>query len=206
MQNDPSHLSENTNHLQLGATPSQQPERHQAPMPAWLRAEVGPDYQVPSTPAVQQHMSPVLPSMPVNNVTQEREIKQLRAEVNALRRQINETQQGLGGCLVVWLALQLVVITLVALPVLVDMILGVRVNGSIVLFFAFLIIISNIGLWNRQKWGYYVQVIGYVLDIAYSFITVTSIGFGSPLLAVIAPVIGLIVISALVYNRWKIFR
>ena len=134
-----------------------QPTHNRAPMPAWLRAEVGVDNQQPATPTSSQR--------------QMQEMIQLRAEVDLYRdevaryrRQANAVptssyagqrhvyQQGRGGCLTTWLVVQGIGVVLTTCAIFAGAARGLDIAYALVLMLLLLFSAASIrGLWDLKK-------------------------------------------------------
>lgn len=206
-----------------------QPTHNRAPMPAWLRAEVGIDNQQSAISTSSQRQ--------VQEMIQLRaEVDLYRAEVARYRRQASTSQtpshptrtssrttqipvqaQERGGCLTAWLVVQSIGIVLSVCSIFLLAAIGRNIGYALALMLLLVFAAVSInGLWNLKKWGYYLQMTLCTVSLAFSIMSMyaassSSVGGASPTPAYsVGSVLGLlaymVILYLLVHERWEKFE
>lgn len=195
-------------------------------MPAWLREQIIDD--VVHSSLDPEHQPASEPQSEVERLRNELARSQSEAANYRQQLQYRDTsrtsyasytpERTRGGCLTAWLVFQAIGVALggIGLCVLMSQSGGAGEAGTLAALIggALLVVtaISIYGVWNLRKWGFYMQLVIYLLGIGGSLLsicTLSSSGTGTASGAIgelIGSIIGLIIFSLLVQNRWEMFE
>ena len=196
---------------------------------------MGGDYQEPTAPAIDTRPTIQQGNVsPDPNLARDREIAQLRAEVNHYRQEVARYRQRAtraatytyaqqkerGGCLTAWPVFQSVCVALIAILGFVALSheAPARLTFPLFILFASLVFvaISIIGLWNLKKWGYYMQMTGYTISLVFGILSLCSSSSAfyydrgtiltTSISGLVVTVLYMLILYLLVHNRWEMFE
>lgn len=206
-----------------------QPAKNRAPMPAWLRAEVGLDNQQPAIPTSGQRQMQEMIQLRAEVNLYRAEVARYRSQANAIQTpshltrtssrttQIPAQTQERGGCLTSWLVVQSISVVLSTCGVFLLAAIGQNIGYALVLMLLLVFAAVSInGLWNLKKWGYYLQMTLCTVSLAFLIISICAASYSSvdgafPIPAYsVGSVLGLlaymVILYLLVHERWEKFE